>query len=721
MARERGTSAQPWGTLEELLLVCAVNRHGTQSWDSVALEVGSRCSPTATTLLSADNCRDKFADIKRRFVSEDDDDGSSGSLGAMVDELRRLRVEELRREVRRRDVSIVSLELKVKRLVEERERSLKEDAGANRPSKDLKRRGGDQRDGSRENLAGKMNSGEDFGSDFNSDERENRSFNESNSTSQRGDAKGNGAAEKLAEGEQEEEPRTDGNEPDPIRAKIRSEPDRDCSVNGKLADDDDEDNQNNNKKGGDDTAKASRLGKSSELWESGGESKREGKRGGGGAAASRQQNSDVQSSASLSKRKRHRGRGGEGGGGSRSRSRSSSGEEAEGDEVSPATSKGVKQLKLVKSEPLMKVLKIICSHRLGSVFERRLRSQESERYKSLIRQHMDLHVIQSKINKGLYTEDCIPFFRDLLLLFNNAVVFFRKNSPEHNAAQELRSIVLKEMNDQLPNPQPATGTVTSNVPKIETKAPKIEPDAFEKPTKSSIVVCGKRGSVNALSEGGAKSRKGDKVEEKAKAANEKKADGAASVKVEDKGIRRRRTQERGGRRGTSTRGRNAAKPTKPHEYGINELSSHDGLEALEAEKEKKENRRKKQGAARFLKRMKQNSPSTEVKKETSDGSEDDSEESEDEKKKKKPTMRSRKKPEVERNERVTRSSTGSGGGRGGGRRCQESNGRGRRGVGRPPKRPETAAAEAGRRKRGRENGEADQVGSTGRRRKRTRR
>ncbi|KAM0995498.1 hypothetical protein ACFX15_005335 [Malus domestica] len=119
--------------------------------------------------------------------------------------------------------------------------------------------------------------------------------------------------------------------------------------------------------------------------------------------------------------------------------------------------------------------------------------------------------------------------------------------------------------------------------------------------------------------------------------------------------------------------------------------------------------------------MKQNSPSTEVKKETSGGSEDDSDESEDEKKKKKKlTTRGRKKPEVERNERVTQSSTGSGGGRGG-RRCQESNGRGRRGVGRPPKRPETAAAEAGSRKRGRENGEADQVGSAGRRRKRTRR
>ncbi|KAM2056228.1 hypothetical protein ACFX16_029062 [Malus domestica] len=709
MAGEHGTRTQLWGTLEELLLVCAVNRHGTQSWDSVALEVGGRCSAKATALLTALNCRDKFEDIKRRFVLGDDDD-SSRSLGAMVDELRRVRVEELRREVRRRDVSIVSLELKVKRLEEERERSLKEDAEATRPSKDLKRGGEDQRDGSPENLTGKMNSG----SDFNSDERENRSFNESNSTSQRG------AAEKQAEGK-EEEPGPERNEPDPMRAKIRSEPDRDCSVNGKVADDDDEDNQNN--KNGDDTAKASQLDDSSELWESGGESKLEAKRGRrGGAVASRQQNSDVQSSASLSKRKRRRGGGGEGGGGgSRSRSRSSSGEEAEGDEVSPATSKGVKQLKLVKSEPLIKVLKIIRSHRLGSVFERRLRSQESERYKSLIRQHMDLHMIQSKLNKGVYTEDCIRlFFRDLLLLFNNAVVFFRKNSLEHNAAQELRSIVLKEMNDQLPKPQSATETETekSNVPKIETKAPNIESHGSEKPTKSSIVVCGKLGSVNALSD--AKNRKGDKIEEKAKAANVKKADGAAFVKVEDKGVRRRRTQERGGWRGTSTRGRNAGKPTKPHEYGVNELSSHDGLDALKAEKEKKENGRKKQGAARFLKRMKQTS-STEVKKENSDGTEEDSEESEDEKKKKKKPTRVRRKPEVERKERVTRSSTESGGGRGGGRRSQESNGRGRRGVGRPPKRPETSAAGAGSGKRGRDNGEAGQVGSAGRPRKRTRR
>lgn len=102
MAREHETSAQPWGTLEELLLVSAVNRHGTKSWDSVAMEVQSRSS---SAVLTAQNCRDKFDDLKRRFVSQNDT--KSHSLAPMVDELRRLRVEELRSEVRRRDVSIV--------------------------------------------------------------------------------------------------------------------------------------------------------------------------------------------------------------------------------------------------------------------------------------------------------------------------------------------------------------------------------------------------------------------------------------------------------------------------------------------------------------------------------------------------------------------------------------------------------------------------------------
>ncbi len=102
MAREHQRTAQPWGTLEELLLACAVNRHGTQSWDSVAVEVQNRT--TTLSSLTSQHCIDKFNDLKRRFMPSND---TSASLVSMVDELRRIRVEELRREVQRRDVSIV--------------------------------------------------------------------------------------------------------------------------------------------------------------------------------------------------------------------------------------------------------------------------------------------------------------------------------------------------------------------------------------------------------------------------------------------------------------------------------------------------------------------------------------------------------------------------------------------------------------------------------------
>lgn len=107
MAKEHQTSAQPWGTLEELLLACAVNRHGTKSWDSIAMEVQNRSSTVAPALLTPQDCRDKFHDLRRRFTSKSDDADDSARLPLMVDELKRVRVEELRREVRRRDVSIV--------------------------------------------------------------------------------------------------------------------------------------------------------------------------------------------------------------------------------------------------------------------------------------------------------------------------------------------------------------------------------------------------------------------------------------------------------------------------------------------------------------------------------------------------------------------------------------------------------------------------------------
>ncbi|GAB4835153.1 hypothetical protein Ancab_000061 [Ancistrocladus abbreviatus] len=123
---------QAWGTLEELLLACAVNRHGTKRWDSIAKEVQKRSfknrgnqNNNDNSLLNAftpHNCKQKYRDLRRRFNvnrggvgdtvvagggKSDDPEDVRDELLCIVDELRKLRVEELKREVHRHDVSIV--------------------------------------------------------------------------------------------------------------------------------------------------------------------------------------------------------------------------------------------------------------------------------------------------------------------------------------------------------------------------------------------------------------------------------------------------------------------------------------------------------------------------------------------------------------------------------------------------------------------------------------
>ncbi|GKV20688.1 hypothetical protein SLEP1_g30775 [Rubroshorea leprosula] len=255
---------------------------------------------------------------------------------------------------------------------------------------------------------------------------------------------------------------------------------------------------------------------------------------------------------------------------------------------------------------------------------------ESESYKTLIRQHVDLQIIQSRLEKGLYSDCTAKFFRDLLLLFNNITIFYHKSSQEHIAAQELQKLVCKEMMTLLPT-KPVQEPATSV---------KFEPDkqraSLSKPTKSStMVACGKHSSIKAITEND--SKKGDKkereVEEKPKA-NEKKVDGSL-VGIDEKGIRKKRSKERSVTGQRNSRTSNKSGEVK-HEFGGNELSSHDTLE-LKTDKQESVVR-KKQGAASFLRRMKQNSPSEVIENDNEDNdSEDQSKDGKGEEEKKQGT------------------------------------------------------------------------------------
>ncbi|KAM1985438.1 hypothetical protein ACFX16_013608 [Malus domestica] len=122
---------------------------------------------------------------------------------------------------------------------------------------------------------------------------------------------------------------------------------------------------------------------------------------------------------------------------------------------------------LVKSQPLVKVLQLIRAQEHGSLFERRLPAQESDKYKSIVQQHVDLETIQTKLRKDAYSSCSLSFYRDLLLLFNNAVVFFPKSSLESMTAHQLRRLVLNEMKKKnlitrpnlTPSSRPTPGSV----------------------------------------------------------------------------------------------------------------------------------------------------------------------------------------------------------------------------------------------------------------------
>lgn len=375
-----------WGTWEELLLACAVHRHGTAAWDSVAGEIQKRSSAAVTSL----HCRQKYQDLKVRY-------GSSGpGTVPWLDELRNIRVQELRRELERCDVSIVSLQLKVKRLKEERERD-----------------GGERSDPGRDSVKNE-GTGEEAGEPVAGED--DRSVNESNSTGSETKKPANEPG--LETGEPMGADSCNGSS-DSVEGKPRSEPEKVEPDRGEV-----------------------------------------------------KECSDVQSSARKG--------------------------ESDKDQ-SPAVGFG-----LVRSQSLVQILEMVRSHQLSSAFERRLISQESD-HKNSIRQHLDIETIHTRLEESCYSDCNKKFFRDLLILFNNAVLSFGKSSPEFNAAVELRGLISREINKRSKRSDLSTGEETKSL------STKLEPETSDplvlKPKISGpIIVCRKRSSIagktSALSSGG---------------------------------------------------------------------------------------------------------------------------------------------------------------------------------------------------------------------------
>lgn len=114
-------------------------------------------------------------------------------------------------------------------------------------------------------------------------------------------------------------------------------------------------------------------------------------------------------------------------------------------ETSPMSRRSRREPKVPgKLLPLLECLRSITSHKFGSLFKHKLESQNKQQYRNIIRRHMDLGMIRARLEEGSYSGSQ-EFFRDLLLVFNNALMFYPKSSQEHRAAVVLRELANNEM------------------------------------------------------------------------------------------------------------------------------------------------------------------------------------------------------------------------------------------------------------------------------------
>uniref|UniRef100_A0A7N0TJF6 Bromo domain-containing protein n=2 Tax=Kalanchoe fedtschenkoi TaxID=63787 RepID=A0A7N0TJF6_KALFE len=165
--------------------------------------------------------------------------------------------------------------------------------------------------------------------------------------------------------------------------------------------------------------------------------------------------------------------------------------------LQPATNRNLPLLARVKVEPasdcdlgcgphypgheLTRVLDMISSNEYASIFRRRLDSQKRARYRKIVRRHMDLDTIRSRIDERAITS-IKELLRDVLLLASNAAVFYSRNTREHKYAVFLKGVVVKLVMEHEKNsfsgqtdPAVATSPDPAVAPVMPASAPPVKP------------------------------------------------------------------------------------------------------------------------------------------------------------------------------------------------------------------------------------------------------
>ncbi|KAG4955884.1 hypothetical protein GmHk_15G043024 [Glycine max] len=169
-----------------------------------------------------------------------------------------------------------------------------------------------------------------------------------------------------------------------------------------------------------------------------------------------------------------------------------------------------RNLKKDRVEDMMEILDFIFETKGASAFQRRLDSQKRGRYKKMILQHMDFDTIRSRVSSQTI-KSSVELFRDLLLLTNNALVFYSKSTREYKTALLLRGIVTKKMRESLKGTSNKATTQATNFPiKLLVHNPHVKPRSV-RPGNRKIVAkaVGGKNSASGVSHGTKKPSKVD--------------------------------------------------------------------------------------------------------------------------------------------------------------------------------------------------------------------
>lgn len=138
-------------------------------------------------------------------------------------------------------------------------------------------------------------------------------------------------------------------------------------------------------------------------------------------------------------------------------------------------------------DDLMGIFYSIMENENAPVFRGRHDSQRRARYKKLVRQHMDFDTIRSRINSHLITTSR-ELFRDLLLLANNALVFYSKKSREHKSAVLLRDLVSRRLKQHYKDSRAKAAVAVLSTSPIQN--PPVKPRSI-RPSKQKTANAGK--------------------------------------------------------------------------------------------------------------------------------------------------------------------------------------------------------------------------------------